>query len=83
VLSGLWALYEIENGKFKLSSPSDRLVDKTKRKPIKEYFSPQGRFRNLKEEDIQRIEKWIDEDWEKYRKLASDDAPELALHGKA
>jgi pyruvate ferredoxin oxidoreductase beta subunit len=83
VLSGLWALYEIENGKFKLSSPSDRLVDKTKRKPVKEYFSLQGRFRNLKEEDIQRIEKWIDEDWEKYRKLASDDAPELALHGKA
>jgi pyruvate ferredoxin oxidoreductase beta subunit len=83
VLSGLWALYEIENGKFKLSSPSDRLVDKTKRKPVKEYFSPQGRFRNLKEEDIQRIEKWIDEDWEQYRKLTSDDAPELALHGKA
>jgi pyruvate ferredoxin oxidoreductase beta subunit len=83
VLSGLWALYEIENGKFKLSSPSDRLVDKTKRKPVKEYFSLQGRFRNLKEEDIQRIEKWIDEDWEQYRKLASDDAPELALHGKA
>ncbi len=83
VLSGLWALYEIENGKFKLSSPSDRLVDKTKRKPVKEYFSLQGRFRNLKEEDIQRIEKWIDEDWEQYRKLTSDDAPELALHGKA
>jgi len=83
VLSGLWALYEIENGKFKLSSPSDRLVDKTKRKPVKKYFSPQGRFRNLKEEDIQRIEKWIDEDWEQYHKLASDDAPELALHGKA
>ncbi len=76
-------LYEIENGKFKLSSPSDRLVDKTKRKPVKEYFSLQGRFRNLKEEDIQRIEKWIDEDWEQYRKLASDDAPELALYGKA
>jgi pyruvate ferredoxin oxidoreductase beta subunit len=81
VLSGLWALYEIENGKFKLNSPSDRLVDKTKRKPVKEYFAPQGRFRNLKEEDVERIQKWIDEDWEQYRKMASDDAPKPTLQG--
>jgi pyruvate ferredoxin oxidoreductase beta subunit len=83
VLSGLWALYEVENGKFKLNSPSDRLVDKTKRKSVKEYFGPQGRFRNLKEEDIEKIQKWIDEDWEQYRKLASDDAPEPTLQGRS
>ncbi len=68
VQTGLWGLYEIENGKFKLNSPSDRLVDKAKRKPIKEYFALQGRFRNLSEEDIERIQKWTDEDWEQYRK---------------
>jgi pyruvate ferredoxin oxidoreductase beta subunit len=83
VLSGMWALYEIENGNFKFSSPSDRLVDKTKRKPVKEYFALQGRFRGLSEADIERIQKWIDEDWEHYGKLVSGCAPELALHGKA
>jgi pyruvate ferredoxin oxidoreductase beta subunit len=82
VQTGLWVLYEIENGKFKLNSPSDRLVDKAKRKSVKEYFALQGRFRSMSEEDIEKINKWIDEDWEQYRKLASGSAPELALYGK-
>jgi pyruvate ferredoxin oxidoreductase beta subunit len=80
VLSGLWVLYEIENGRFKLNSPSDRLVDKTKRKPVKDYFAPQGRFRGLSADDAERIQKWIDEDWDQYRRLTS--APDLALYGK-
>ena len=82
VLSGMWTLYEIENGKFKLSSPSDRLVDKTKRKSVKEYFALQGRFRGVSEKDIDKIQKWVDEDWERYSKLASASAPELALYAK-
>ncbi len=71
VQTGLFALYEFENGRFKLNSPSDRLVDKSKRKPMKEYFGGQGRFRGLSEEDLARIEKWVDEDWDQYRKLLS------------
>jgi pyruvate ferredoxin oxidoreductase beta subunit len=78
VQTGLWALFEIEYGKFKLNSPSDRLVDKTKRKYVKEYFSLQGRFRNLTEEDIERIQRWVDEDWENYRKLSSNSVSDLA-----
>jgi len=70
VQTGLFVLYEIENGKFKLNPPSDRLVDKSKRKPVKEYFAGQGRFRNLTEDDVVRIENWVDEDWNEYRKRA-------------
>lgn len=80
VLSGLWALYEIEDGKFKLNSPSDRLFDKSKRKPIKEYFALQGRFRGLSAEDVEKIQKWVDEDWDKYRRLTV--TPDLALYAK-
>ncbi len=80
VLSGLWALYEIEDGKFKLNSPSDRLFDKSKRKPIKEYFALQGRFRGLSAEDVEKIQKWVDEDWDKYRRLTA--TPDLALYTK-
>ncbi|MGQ9529974.1 MAG: pyruvate synthase subunit PorB [Candidatus Bathycorpusculaceae bacterium] len=82
VQTGLWALYEIEYGKFKLNPPSDRLVDKAKRKPIKEYFALQGRFRSLTDEDIERIQSWVDGDWEHYRKLASNCMSEALLHGK-
>jgi pyruvate ferredoxin oxidoreductase beta subunit len=72
VQTGLFVLYEVENGKFKLNPPSDRLVDKSKRKPVKEYFAGQGRFRGLSEQDVVKIEQWLDEDWNQYRKLASD-----------
>jgi pyruvate ferredoxin oxidoreductase beta subunit len=72
VQTGLFVLYEVENGKFKLNSPSDRLVDKSKRKPVKEYFAGQGRFRGLSEQDVAKIEKWVDEDWDQYSKLASE-----------
>jgi len=82
VQTGLWALFEIENGHFKLNPPSDRLVDKSKRKPLKEYFTSQGRFRNLTNEDIDRIQKWVDEDWERYRKLSTNSASDCASHGK-
>lgn len=82
VQTGMWVLFEIEYGKFKLNSPSDRLVDKAKRKPVKEYLALQGRFRTLKEGDIEKIQKWVDEDWERYRKLASGSASDFALHGK-
>ena len=82
VQTGLWVLFEIEYGKFKLSSPSDRLVDKTKRKSIKEYFALQGRFRNLTEKDIEKIQKWVDEDWEKYSKLSSNSASDFPSYGE-
>ena len=72
VQTGLWALFEIENGKFKLNSPSDKLLDKTKRKPLKEYFALQGRFRGLTDEQMNLIQQWLEEDWEHYRKLASE-----------
>lgn len=71
VTTGMWTLYEIENGRFKLNSPSDRLVDKAKRKPVKEYLVSQERFRGLSEADGEKIQKWLDEDWEQYKKLAS------------
>jgi pyruvate ferredoxin oxidoreductase beta subunit len=54
VQTGMWALYEIENDKFRLNSPSDRLIDKSKRKPVNEYLSVQERFRHLTEGDIEK-----------------------------
>jgi pyruvate ferredoxin oxidoreductase beta subunit len=73
VQTGIWALYEIENGRFRLNPPSDRLIDKSKRKPVKEYLAMQDRFRHLTEADIEKIQTWVDEDWEYYSKLASNE----------
>ncbi len=73
VQSGVWALFEIENGRFRLNPPSDRLIDRSKRKPVKEYLAMQDRFRHLTETDVEKIQRWINEDWEYYRKLASNE----------
>jgi len=72
VQTGMWTLFEIEYGKFKLNPPSDKLIDKAKRKPVKEYLTLQDRFRKLTEVDIKQVQTWVDEDWERYHKLASN-----------
>lgn len=68
VQTGIWALYEIEGGKFKLNSPSAALVDKAKRKPIEDYVKTQGRFSQLKPTDVEELKRWIDETWENYKR---------------
>ena len=72
VRTGMWALFEFDHGKFKLTSSSVALVDKTKRKPVEEYLRMQGRFANLTDEDIVEIQRWINEKWENYKKLQLD-----------
>ncbi|NIN01160.1 MAG: pyruvate synthase subunit beta [candidate division Zixibacteria bacterium] len=72
VRTGMWALFEIENGNFALSGPSAALVEKAKRKPVEEYLRMQGRFRSLTKEDVIVIQEWIDKMWEKYKKLQLD-----------
>lgn len=65
VESGLFDLYEIENGEFRLTGASKKLIGK-KLKPVSEYFKSQPRFKALKEDQIEEIQKQIDEKWEKY-----------------
>jgi pyruvate ferredoxin oxidoreductase beta subunit len=72
VQTGMWALYEIERGKFRLNSPSAALIEKSNRKPVELYLKAQGRFNNLTNEDIAEIQRWIDETWENYKKLSAN-----------
>ena len=62
VLSGVFPLYEIEDGEWKLSMDLDKLT------PVKEYFKGQGRFRHLQENDIEFIQKHVEKDWQNMRK---------------
>lgn len=63
-----WPLYEIEDGKRKLN------YKPKKKQPIEKWLKPQGRFKHLfKEENrelINKIQKHVDEKWEKIFKLA-------------
>jgi len=55
VETGIFPLYEVENGRYKLN------IDKPKLKPVEEYLKPQGRFRHLLDEDIQKIQEHVNE----------------------
>jgi len=68
VESGLWILYEIENGTFKLTGKSKHLIDPKKRKPILDYLSVQGRFKGISKEDIRSLEQYRDLMWENVKK---------------
>ena len=69
VQTGIWALFEVEHGQFKLNPPSAALIDKAKRKPVEEYLKEQGRFTQLTPEDVDELKRWIDETWENYKRL--------------
>lgn len=54
VETGSWALYEIQNGEFKLTyKPQDR-------KPVNEFLNAQKRFKHLSEEEKVKIQEFVD-----------------------
>ncbi|MEM0361906.1 MAG: 3-methyl-2-oxobutanoate dehydrogenase subunit beta [Sulfolobales archaeon] len=61
---GAWILFEAEQRKLRLNPPSNVYVDRSKRKPVKDYLSIQGRFKNLSESDLKMFEKLVDDTWE-------------------
>jgi pyruvate ferredoxin oxidoreductase beta subunit len=61
--TGFWPLYERVHGYLVLSPPSKRLLDKTKRKNIREYLDLQNRFKHFKEPDYLVWERYIDTIW--------------------
>ncbi|MFN2355947.1 MAG: pyruvate synthase subunit beta, partial [Desulfopila sp.] len=65
VESGLFDLYEIENGQFTLTGPSKKLLTK-QRKPVTDYFATQNRFKSLDTEHIEQLQHQIDAKWAGY-----------------
>lgn len=62
VQTGMWILYEIENGKFKKTMSPDL-------KPVEEYLKIQSRFKHLKENDIKTIQDRINATWKELDRL--------------
>jgi len=49
-------LYEIENGILTFSQK----VEKAKAKPVKEYLQTQGRIKHLTEQEVKKIQAYVD-----------------------
>jgi len=67
VESGLYTLYEIEDGHFGLSDPSKKLLNKETLKPVSEYLQMQARFKALSADSVTAIQEQVDQKWAGYR----------------
>ncbi len=65
VETGIFPLYEIKNGKYRITYNPEPL------RPVKDYLKGQGRFRHLADEQIEFIQKKITEHWEELKRLSS------------
>lgn len=68
VETGYYDLYEIVHGEFKLTAASEKLVEKRKLIPVREYFRSQSRFKILTDNQIDAIQNEIDAKWAVYYK---------------
>ncbi|MGC8628691.1 MAG: 3-methyl-2-oxobutanoate dehydrogenase subunit beta [Candidatus Micrarchaeia archaeon] len=61
--TGIWPLMEYEQGKLRLTGPSNLYVNKAKRRPLDDYLSLQGRFKSITKEEKSELEQDIDALW--------------------
>lgn len=66
VKTGVFPLYEVENGRYKLNISPPQLT------PIKEYLQLQGRFRHLSEDTINEIQDRVHREYAKLVALAGN-----------
>mgnify|MGYP003960467923 CR=1 FL=1 len=60
VQTGIFPLYEVENGVYKLNVDKDL-------KPVADYLKKQGRFRHLSDDEIQKIQDRVTEEYAKLK----------------
>jgi pyruvate ferredoxin oxidoreductase beta subunit len=65
VQCGMFPLYEVEFGKYKINVLPDQL------KPVADYLKGQGRFRHLAENDIKKIQEKVNKDWARLNQMAN------------
>ncbi len=64
VQTGVFPLYEVRNGKYRLTMESQLT-------PVAKYLKKQGRFRHLADEEIEKIQKRVTEEYKKLKIKAS------------
>ena len=66
VQTGMFPLYEVEDGQYKMS------IDLPKLKPVKDYMKIQGRFRHLSDDIIEQIQDRVELEYQKLLEKAKN-----------
>lgn len=62
VETGMWVMYEIENNEMNITM-------EPKGKKVEEYLRAQGRFKHITNKETEEIQKHVDAEWKKYKKM--------------
>jgi pyruvate ferredoxin oxidoreductase beta subunit len=68
--TGVFVLFEAENGKFRFTGRSKSLAEKGNRLPLINYLERQDRFKKMSAEQLSSLQKFIDNKWNEYLKKA-------------
>ncbi len=71
VLTGVWPVYEVENGELKVNIRLKQL------RPIEEYLRLQRRFRHLTEEEVTQVQETVSRQWEELIRLEKAGLPKV------
>ena len=66
VETGVFPLYEVEDGVVRHYGKSKAIAEGRPRKPVREYLLKQGRFAHFIEEDLDYFQAKVDEMWNKW-----------------
>jgi pyruvate ferredoxin oxidoreductase beta subunit len=66
VETGVFPLYEVEDGVVRHYGKTKAIVEGRPRKPVREYLLKQGRFAHFTEEDLEYFQSKVDEMWNKW-----------------
>ncbi len=76
VQTGVFPLYEVENGVYKMS------IDLPRLRPVKDYLKIQGRFRHLSDDLIQQIQDRVELEYQKILEKANNVTKRAKSKGK-
>jgi pyruvate ferredoxin oxidoreductase beta subunit len=72
VETGWVILYEVEDGILRFTAASEAIARKGNLKPLEEYLTEQGRFKNITEGQINELQGWVNTRWKRYLDRAGD-----------
>jgi len=65
--TGVWPLYEVENGVLKLYGRTKQIAEKrARRKPVRDFLLRQGRFAHFTDDDFDYFQAKVDEMWNRW-----------------
>ncbi|MBN2282484.1 MAG: pyruvate synthase subunit beta [Deltaproteobacteria bacterium] len=70
VETGVFPLFEIEDGKFRFTGRSETLAKKGKRQPVVSYVERQSRFKKMSIEQLNRFQHHVDSRWDEFVRRA-------------